>query len=104
MIAPLSIHSSRRASRKKDLTQAGPLDQGRVCGRPTVRSRLWRNARAARSTSTRSTSMAEFRRFLQKKTTGFIATPDDRAMAAATGLLVSPPLLAESHLFGETRA
>jgi hypothetical protein len=25
--------------------------------------------------------MAEFRRFLQKKTTGFIATPDDRAMA-----------------------
>jgi hypothetical protein len=34
----------------------------------------------------------------------YLVRDNDRAMAAATGLLVSPPLLAESHLFGETRA
>jgi hypothetical protein len=36
MIAPLSIHSSRRASRKKDLTQAGTIADETISARSRV--------------------------------------------------------------------
>ena len=52
----------------------------------SLRSRLRHNARAARSSSTRSKLMAEFRRFLQKKTT---ASSQHRMAASSTSIVTA---------------